>query len=101
MGIEPRLLELVRSNSPNKGLKPVDNLNQENPDDDVDDVSLVPVEVVAKMLGISVRSVWRRLSAGDLVVPRKIGRCRRWCPIELRKWITAGCPSPVAPSSKR
>ncbi len=101
MGIWHPLLEQVRSNPRNKGLKPVDNLNQETSVDEIDDVSLVPVEVVAKMLGISVRSVWRRLSAGELVVPRRLGRSVRWCRIEVRQWIADGCPSLVAPSRKR
>lgn len=69
--------------------------------DDADDVSLVPVETVAKMLDISVRSVWRLLSAGKLVAPRRLGRSVRWSRSEIREWIEAGCPPLVTPSRKR
>lgn len=79
----------------------MDDLDQKVPDDEVDDVALVPVEVVAKILGISVRSVWRRLSAGELVAPRRLGRSVRWCRNEVRQWIADGCPPLVAPSRKR
>ena len=36
------------------------------------------VEQVARLLGISVRSVWRFSSAGELPPPISIGRSKRW-----------------------
>jgi len=72
-----------------------------NDEYDHDDVSLVPVETVAKMLDISVRSVWRLLSAGKLVAPRRLGRSVRWSRSEIREWIEAGCPPLISPSRKR
>jgi len=69
--------------------------------DEPEDVSLVPVETVARMLDISVRSVWRLLSAGKLVTPRRLGRSVRWSRNEIREWIEAGCPPLVSPSRKR
>ncbi len=78
-------------------------LNQlaDDESDEVEDPSLVPVDTVARMLDISVRSVWRLLSAGKLVAPRRLGRSVRWSRSEIREWIKAGCPPLISPSRKR
>ena len=69
---------------------------------DSDETLLVPAETVAKMLSISVRSLWRLLSAGRLVPPVRLGRSVRWRVTEVRRWIDAGCPPPseFSPSTK-
>lgn len=40
--------------------------------------ALLTVTEVGKHLGVSVRTVWRLTSAGQLSAPVSIGRCRRW-----------------------
>lgn len=56
---------------------------------------LIPVESVAELLGISPRSVWRRLSSGEMIEPIKIGKSVRWRRQEVVDWVEAGCPIPV------
>ena len=58
----------------------------------LDEPVLISAERVAKMMSISVRSLWRLLSAGRLVPPVRLGRCVRWRLAEVREWIDAGCP---------
>ena len=49
---------------------------------DIDTPNLKPIvltaEQVGQLLGISVRSVWRFSSAGELPGPFSIGRSKRW-----------------------
>ncbi len=54
---------------------------------------LIPVRVVAKLLGISVRSVWRLHSAGKFIQPIRIGSLVRWRKTDLERWIAEGCPN--------
>ncbi len=71
---------------------------------DDDEARLVPASVVAKMMAISVRSLWRLLSAGRLVPPVRLGRSVRWHVAEVRRWIDAGCPPPsddISPSPRQ
>jgi excisionase family DNA binding protein len=56
---------------------------------------LISVEAVADLLGISPRSVWRRLSSGEMIEPIKIGKSVRWRRQEVIDWVEAGCPIPV------
>ena len=56
---------------------------------------LISVESVAELLGISPRSVWRRLSSGEMIEPIKIGKSVRWRRQEVIDWVEAGCPVPV------
>ena len=53
---------------------------------------VVDVKALARMLSSSVRSVWRRLAAGDLPKPVRIGRSVRWELAAIREWIAQGCP---------
>lgn len=55
---------------------------------------LVSVRTVAKLLQVSTRTVWRMLSAGELIKPRRIGNIVRWHLDELKAWIANGCPRP-------
>ncbi len=57
---------------------------------------LISVETVAKLLGISTRSVWRLHSAGKLIPPVRLGGLVRWNAEELQRWIALGCPEPTA-----
>jgi predicted DNA-binding transcriptional regulator AlpA len=59
-----------------------------------DEKMLVPAAEVARIMSISVRSLWRLLSAGRLVPPIRLGRSVRWHVAEVRRWIDAGCPPP-------
>lgn len=61
---------------------------------DNDSPLLVPVRTVAKLMQVSTRTVWRMLSAGDLIEPRRIGGIVRWHLEELKAWIARGCPKP-------
>jgi predicted DNA-binding transcriptional regulator AlpA len=53
---------------------------------------LISVDALARMLDISPRSVWRRLSSGEMIEPVRIGTCVRWRRQEVEAWIAAGCP---------
>ncbi len=53
---------------------------------------LLTAEEVAAMLGISERTLWRLLSAGDVPRPVRFGRNTRWRLVEIRDWIEKGCP---------
>ena len=55
---------------------------------------LVPVRTVAKLLHVSPRTVWRMLSAGLIIEPRRMGTIVRWHLEELKAWIARGCLKP-------
>lgn len=55
---------------------------------------LITVKDVAKILGLSTRSVWRLLRDKKLLRPVRIGGAVRWRSRELRQWVDAGCPEP-------
>ncbi|MGO8751295.1 MAG: helix-turn-helix transcriptional regulator [Thermoguttaceae bacterium] len=46
---------------------------------------LLSVDQVGKLLSLSVRSVWRLVSIGELAAPVRIGRASRW----KRDWVLA------------
>ena len=54
---------------------------------------LIPVRDVARMLGISARSVWRQHRTRKLIAPLQIGGSVRWRRDELERWVNAGCPA--------
>ena len=43
-----------------------------------DEALLWDVRVVARALGLGVRTVWRLSSSGELPAPISVGRCKRW-----------------------
>jgi len=53
---------------------------------------LIPAEEVARMMGVSERTLWRLASAGRVPRPVRIGRNTRWRLAEIRDWIEQGCP---------
>jgi len=54
--------------------------------------TLLTVKDVAKMLTVSVRTVWTWRDMGRLPAPVRIGRCVRWRRQDIEKWIEQGCP---------
>lgn len=63
---------------------------------DVTDIKplLIPVDAVAKILGVSPRSVWRLRSSGKIIEPVRIGGLIRWKLDEVSRWVEDGCPAP-------
>lgn len=51
---------------------------------------------LARMLKISMRSLWRLRSAGLLPAPIQVGSSIRWRADEVQQWIAKGCPPPTA-----
>ena len=47
---------------------------------------------VARMMGVSERTLWRLLSGHKLPQPVRIGRNTRWRLSEVTEWIEKGCP---------
>jgi excisionase family DNA binding protein len=55
-------------------------------------VLLIAAEEVARLMGVSERTLWRLLSAGKIPRPLHVGRSARWRLAEVREWIDRGCP---------
>lgn len=55
--------------------------------------SLLKVQDVAKLTGLSVRSIWKLLASGRMPAAVRIGRAVRFRATEINEWISAGCPS--------
>lgn len=47
---------------------------------------------LAKLLGVSKRTIWRMLSAGLIPSPIRLGGSTRWRLAEILDWIARGCP---------
>lgn len=58
----------------------------------LDEPLLVNVTQVARLLGLSERTVWQLDKGGKLPLPLRIGRSVRWHLEELRRWVSAGSP---------
>jgi predicted DNA-binding transcriptional regulator AlpA len=54
---------------------------------------LICAEDVARLLNMSMRTIWRMRSAGDIPPPVRIGCAVRWNLDEIRAWIADGCPT--------
>ena len=52
---------------------------------------LISADDLARMLGVSRRSIWRLNSAGRIPRQIKIGGSVRWDCDEINRWILAGC----------
>lgn len=53
---------------------------------------LLRVQDIARMLSISVRSVWKLRGAGELPTPIRLGRSTRWRSSDIHRWIDARAP---------
>ncbi|MHB8863461.1 MAG: helix-turn-helix transcriptional regulator [Pirellulaceae bacterium] len=62
---------------------------------------LISAPELAKILGISARSVWRLLSAGKLPAPVRLGGAVRWRRSDVLAWIEQGCPPDSTSSDQR
>jgi len=54
---------------------------------------MITAAQVARMLQVSLRTLWRMRSAGDLPTPLRVGAAVRWRKEEIIRWIADGCPS--------
>jgi len=54
---------------------------------------LINVKQVAKMLSMSVRSVWRKVSQEEFFKPLRMNRIVRWSRRQVQDWLDAGCPT--------
>ena len=61
---------------------------------------LMDVGELSRMLDVSTRTLWRLLSAGQLVEPIKLGGSTRWRRSDVESWIEAGCPAPSSDNKK-
>lgn len=57
-----------------------------------DSPALLSVDQVAGLLQVSRRTVWRLVSAGELIPPVRLRGNSRWRRVELEAWIESGCP---------
>jgi excisionase family DNA binding protein len=55
--------------------------------------ALLTVREVARVLKISVRSVWRLVASRKLPAPLKVGGVSRWQRTDIARWIESGCPA--------
>jgi predicted DNA-binding transcriptional regulator AlpA len=63
---------------------------------------LITAHDLARLLHISVRSLWRLRSAQLIPEPVRLGGTTvRWRYDEVREWIAAGCPEPKARENGR
>lgn len=53
---------------------------------------LITAKQLAEMMQISIRTLWRLRSAGQLIEPVKVGGATRWRRDEVHEWIAKGCP---------
>lgn len=54
---------------------------------------LLTADQLAAWLQVSVRSLWRMRSAGDVPAPVRIRGAVRWRAADIEGWLAAGCPS--------
>ena len=59
------------------------------------------VEDIARLLGVSTRSVWRLKSEGVIPQPVKLRGSVRWDAAVFQQWIDDGCPAADKPPRKR
>ena len=55
--------------------------------------SLLDVAHVARLTGLSPRTIWKMLEDGRTPKPVRIGRAVRFRASDIDFWIKAGCPS--------
>jgi excisionase family DNA binding protein len=59
---------------------------------------LLTADQLAKLLNISIRTLWRLRAGGKLPAPVRLGGSVRWRPVEIEAWLAAGCPDASANS---
>lgn len=87
----PTILKMLQKRGVNRdlGLK-----NMANPEVKNNfEPTLVRAIEVASMLQVSIRTLWRLRSAGQLPSPIRLGGAVRWPIDDIKKWIAAGCPT--------
>lgn len=52
----------------------------------------IPAKDLARLLGVSLRQIWRLNSAGKLPKPIRLGGSVRWLRKEIEAFVEAGCP---------
>ena len=55
-------------------------------------IKLMTKEQLADLLGVTVRTVYRKWQAGEIPQPVKIGKLVRWTSPSILEWIENGCP---------
>jgi predicted DNA-binding transcriptional regulator AlpA len=73
----------------------------EHAESNFDEPLLISARDVARLLNMSVRTLWRNRSAGNIPQPVRIGATIRWSVVELEKWIADGCPKRKARDNER
>jgi prophage regulatory protein len=53
---------------------------------------LIKAKVVAALLSVSERTLWRMVSAGEIISPIRFGGNTRWRRVAIDEWIEDGCP---------
>lgn len=53
---------------------------------------LISVDVLASMIDLSPRTVWRMVSARTVPPPIRLGKSVRWRKSDIETWIAGGCP---------
>jgi|CXWL01.1.fsa_nt_gi excisionase family DNA binding protein len=66
--------------------------SSQKPRDRMSEFVLITLEELAEILHLSSRTLQRKLSAGELPTPIRIGRSIRWQMSTILKWIQDGCP---------
>lgn len=56
---------------------------------------LITINELAFQLRVSRRTVWRRVSTGELPVPIAIGRARRWSRAAIAEWVARQVAGPA------
>ena len=62
-------------------------------DNDGQDRLLISAKHFARLLDVSVRTLWRLRSAGKLPESIRIGGSVRWNAQQVNEWIEEGCPA--------
>lgn len=60
---------------------------------DADALMLLTPDEAAALLKVSVRTLWRMRSAGEVPEPVRLRNSVRWRKTDLARWLATGCPS--------
>ncbi len=70
-------------------------LDEINPQSAVEATQFMKVDELARLLNVSSRTVWRKLSAGEIIKPIRLGKIIRWSRREVDLWVSLGCSKPT------